>query len=925
MRLLKILALSGAATILCVFLAACGGGGSKPPAPPSAPTITSSQLTPGAVNVQYSGFLTASGGTAPYTWTISSGSLPPGLTLTASEGAISGTPTTFGTYSFTAKVTDSNSLSASGNVTISIEGAIVINCVSCSPGSSTLPSGAVGVAYSATLSASGGKAPYTWCVVETTGACDNGAGTPSAGLTQSGTGSLPAGLTLNASTGVISGTPTTAGPPSTFTVRATDSETTPSSGSAAFTLTVMEIQTTSLPNATINTPYSEPVTAVGGQANYTWSVVSGSLPAGLSVANSTCVNAKTATCSITGTPTVVGVSSFTLQVADGETPPATATAALTIDVQGPLLKITTTSLPSGTVGLPYSAPLQATGGIPPLSWSIATGTLPAGLSLSASTGVISGTPTASGISAFVPEVQDSESPPQKGLSAGPLNITISPAITDASLKGNYAFTLNGYQNGTPVLMAGAFTADGSGNLTQGALDLNDGSGEAIDGQGNVVPQTLTTGSVYSLTPSGQGSMTLVTSQGTYKFAIVVSGNACLASGQYSTCGRLIQSDPSDPQAYGSGVIKVQDSQQFVLSPGSFAVHLSGTDPQADRYAGAGAFEIKSATLGATLDCSTWGLPSGCPGDVNDAGTASSITILGTFDSIIDQNTGRGAFVDLTFNGDAGNVFTYAYYIVNQNEMVLISADPISKPANLTLWSAFRQNASATGWGLASLQGASVIELNAVNPNGGTPLANVTAGLFTGDGKGNATFTSDQNDGGTLSLQQSSPGTYAIDSSGQKTGRVTLSGFSAQFGTTLPVLYLYGSNSAYVVGTDAEVTSGTLEPQSGSPYSSASISGNYAGGSVWPVVAAVTNSVTSLFANGIGSMSVTQFVSGPQGPEGPNNLTLTYNNVGSTTGRSVVMQGANQYGVMYVVSPDKVVLLPAGNNPALNVYSSGPTN
>ena len=102
-------------------------------------------------------------------------------------------------------------------------------------------------------------------------------------------------------------------------------------------------------------------------------------------------------------------------MADGETPPATATAALTIDVQGPLLKITTTSLPSGTVGLPYSAPLQATGGIPPLSWSIATGTLPAGLSLSASTGVISGTPTASGISAFVPEVQDSESPPQKRL------------------------------------------------------------------------------------------------------------------------------------------------------------------------------------------------------------------------------------------------------------------------------------------------------------------------------------------------------------------------------------------------------------------------------------------------------------------------------------------------------------------------------
>ncbi len=912
MRSLRIFASLGAAVVVCVFLAACGGGGSKP-APPSSPTLTAGPLTQGAVNSPYSAFLQVSGGTSPYTFSITSGTLPPGLTLNPGEGLISGTPTTFGKYSFTAQVTDSKQLTGSAAVSISIEGAIIINCVSCNAGTMNLPYGTLNVPYTATLTASGGQSPYTWSIVN---------------------GSLPGGLTLDATTGIISGTPNSPAPPSTFTVQATDSEPIPSSGTVVLTMTVMAIGTKSLPTAHLNSAYMGPVVAIGGAPNWTWTVISGSLPPGLSISNGTCINSRTSTCTIEGTPTQLGLSTFTLQVADGETPPAIATAMLTIDVQGPQLVITTTSLPAGTVGLPYSATMQATGGIPPLTWCVleaggtcdtGTGTLPAGLTMNAS-GVISGTPTGpAGRSPFQAQVQDSENPPQIVQSPAPgsvneLSITINPAITDGNLKGNYAFSFNGYQNGTPVLMAGAFVSDGSGNLTQGVLDLNDGSGETIDDHGNVIPQTLIAGSVYSLTPSGQGSMTLVTAQGTYKFAIIVSGDACSATGQYSTCGRLIQSDPANPQSYGSGVIKVQDNQHFALTPGSFAIHVAGTDSQSNRYAGAGAFAI----TGANLDCSIWGLSSGCPGDVDDAGSASSITFLGTFDNLIDQNTGRGAFVDLTFNGDTNNVFTYAFYVVNQSQMILISADPIAKPANLTLWTVSRQNASATGWSTESLKGASVVELNAVDPNNGSPQADITAGLFNGDGNGNATFNSDQNDGGSLNPQQTSSGTYAIDSSGQKTGRVTLSGFSAQFPTTPPVLYLYGSNSAYVVGTDAEVSEGIMEPQSGGPYSNSSVSGNYAGGSIWPVLSSITNSVTSLFANGAGNMSGSQFVSGSQGPGGPNQLTLTYTGV-SSAGRGVVMQGANQYGIVYVVSPSKVVLLPVGNNPALSVFNSGPGN
>jgi hypothetical protein len=211
-----------------------------------------------------------------------------------------------------------------------------------------------------------------------------------------------------------------------------------------------------------------------------------------------------------------------------------------------------------------------------------------------------------------------------------------------------------------------------------------------------------------------------------------------------------------------------------------------------------------------------------------------------------------------------------------------------------------------------------MELNAVDPNGGTPLADVTPGFLVSNGAGSATLNTDENDGGTLNLQQSSPGTYAIDSEGQKTGRVTFSGFTTQFGTTPPVLYLFGSNFAFVVGTDAKVTSGVLEPQSGSPFSNSSVANIYAGGSISPVLTGVTNSVTDLIANG-GGITATQYTSGPGGPTGPNGLTLTYSV--DNTGRAVVTQNGNQYGILYVVSPTKFILLPVGTAPALNVFVS----
>jgi hypothetical protein len=172
--------------------------------------ITSSSLPAGVINKPYSQTLAASGGTSPYTWSLTSGSLPNGLTLSIG-GAITGTPTAIGTSTFSVQVRDS----AGAAVTQSFNLAITNGILTITTLSPLVPA-AVGLAYSQTLGASGGVGPYSWVVTS---------------------GSTPSGLTLSAA-GIISGTPSTAGNYG-FTVRVTDS-----SGAAAFqayTLNVVSV------------------------------------------------------------------------------------------------------------------------------------------------------------------------------------------------------------------------------------------------------------------------------------------------------------------------------------------------------------------------------------------------------------------------------------------------------------------------------------------------------------------------------------------------------------------------------------------------------------------------------------------------------------------------------------------------------------
>ena len=338
-------------------------------------SISTNSLPEANINQSYQVLLEASGGDEPYTWIIQSGSLPNGLSFEGQDGIISGTPTQAGSTSIILQVEDASgeTRSKSFSLTISSDPVADLNLVT-----SSLPDGNLNASYNTILEADGGVTPYSWSVYS---------------------GTLPSGLSLGSQDGIISGTPTQSGD---FSLILQVEDDNGDKSAKSFTLTVvdtsvpLEIETSSLPDATVNESYSTSLSATGGMSPYSW--YGSNLPSGLNMSTDGVLS---------GTPTSEGQSTISVTLYDdsGES----VNKSLSLDVQSQQttnLQVTTSSLPEATVGIDYGASFEASGGVTPYTWNDETN-LPPGLSLSAN-GIISGTPTTAGTYSFVVSVTDDD-------------------------------------------------------------------------------------------------------------------------------------------------------------------------------------------------------------------------------------------------------------------------------------------------------------------------------------------------------------------------------------------------------------------------------------------------------------------------------------------------------------------------------------
>ncbi len=399
-------------------------------------SITNSSPLPTAMLGQtYSQALAANGGTPPYQW--SGASLPPGLSIDPNSGILSGTPTSAGNFSFTVQVADAAQGVATRTFTLTIN-APPLSITTVAP----LFTGNVGTPYSQKFSAAGGAPPYSWTILS-----------GSAG-----------GLTLDAGSGTLQGTPQTPGT-FTFTVQVSDASGNKASQSFQVVINPPSLTITTgspLPSGAAGTAYSQTFSVVGGTAPYTWSLVSGSVP-GLTF--------NAAAASLTGTPSIAGAYSFTVQARDANGVTQNKTFSLTINA-APLSITSAAQVPGGVLGAPYTFALAATGGAPPYTWS-ANG-LPAGLQVDPATGVIAGTPTAAGSFSFTVRVVDSTL--ANAVNLFQLNVAL-PSAPSATISGLPATVNAAQQVPLQISLSSTFPADITGQAIL-SFAPNSGAGDA---------------------------------------------------------------------------------------------------------------------------------------------------------------------------------------------------------------------------------------------------------------------------------------------------------------------------------------------------------------------------------------------------------------------------------------------------------------
>jgi len=558
--------------------------------------------TSGCANTLYSQQNTASYGYTPYTYSVSSGTIPTDTSLDPSSGLVSGYPDASGIYSYQIQATDTSGHTATtGTITATISSLPLV----ISPSGNIDTSGIVNYIYSQQNTASYGVGTYTYSVVDTSGQI------------------IPPGTTLDTSSGLVSGTPTTAGIYS-YQIQATDSV-----GDIAttgtITVTISSLPLVISPSGNIDTSgyvndiYSQQNTASYGVGTYTYSVGTGSLPTGTTLDTSSGL--------VYGTPTTAGIYSYQIQATDSVGDIATTgtiTATISDMVISPSGNINTT----GIVNNLYSQQNTASQGYTPYTYSIGTGSLPTGTTLDTSSGLVSGTPTKSGTYSY--QIQATDSTGATAIT-GTITATISSLPLAIDPSGNINTT--GYVNSfyiqkntatggiTPYtysVSSGSLPTDTSLNTVIGSvygypnesgtysyqIQATDSSGEtavtgtitatigilplAIDPSGNINTSGVVNDQYIQKNTAKYGYLpyTYSVSSGTIPKSTILDTSSGSVSGfatTAGTCSYQIQATDSTGATATTGTITVTISSSVSTDPSGNYDQSGEADPSGNTY------------------------------------------------------------------------------------------------------------------------------------------------------------------------------------------------------------------------------------------------------------------------------------------------------------------------------------------------------
>ena len=659
-------------------------------------SVTNPGVSTGTAGTPFSQTFTQSGAIGGATFSLNTGSLPAGLTLSAA-GVLSGTPTQTGSFSITVKVTDGN-----GCTGISATYPLVINCQTITV---TNPSSSTGTIQVALTPASS----YTFSAANTIGAVSF----------TINSGALPAGVTLT-SAGVVTGTPTVTGSFG-ITVKATDAN-----GCFAISPTytlVISCQTITVTNpaattATVGTNFSDTFAQTGANGTATFTLNTGTLPNGITLAPNG---------ALSGIPTQSGSFSITVKVTDSNACTGIS-PTYTLVVSCQTITVTNPATTTGTVGTAFNQTFTQTGGIGTITWS-KTGAIPAGMTFHTTTGVLDGTPTASGSFPITVTATDQNgcagtgttyplviscnviNVSNPGVTTGTVDAAFSQSFTQTGANGTATFTLNsgslpaGFALSTAGVLSGTPGAPSSSSFTVKVTDSNGCTGISPTYTLVIGCQTITvnnpgvtTGTVdapfsQSFTQTGVGTHTPATfslNSGSLAGTGLTLSSAGLLSGTPTAPGTIAitvkVTDANGCTGISATYTLVISCQTInVTNPGTSAGVIGTAFSQTFTQTGVGThtpavFTINSGTLPAGLSLSSAGVLSGTPTQTG----VFPITV-----KVTDANgcTGIGATYNLSIAPSAvGDSYPAASHIVDNTQFVITGGSTLT-PATPAVTSA----------------------------------------------------------------------------------------------------------------------------------------------------------------------------------------------------------------------------------------------